>query len=348
MNKHIIREDTNRILNSGFDFNRLYGRTVLISGANGYVPAYFVHTFLGLNDEHNAGIRVIALCRNAARAQDRFTDYIGRNDFKLLIQDVCEPVNLEEEIHFFIHAAGPAGTNSRYIDTVNTFGANVFGAKNMLELAAHNPCEGFLLISSIDVYGDSEDGHRWLENESGFLDSLNIRNTYSCAKRAAETLCIAYKDKYSVPVTIVRPVQIIGPGPELNDGRLHIDFVSQIMSHNKIILKSDGSAVRSFLYITDAIIAMLLVMLNGESGEAYNISDVSGEASVLELAKKMSEACDREIPIEFDMTTRQNIEVTFALSVVISDSTKLIQLGWKPEVGLLEACSRMLDYYEAK
>lgn len=345
MNNVIIKNDVNEMINTHFEFNKLYGKTVLISGANGYVPAYFVHLFMGLNDANNAGIKVIALCRNEMRAKDRFAQYEGRDDLMLLIQDVSEPININEPIHYFVHAAGPAGVNKRYENLINTFDANVIGAKNILECAHKNPCEAFLMISSVDIYGASTEAKEWKEDDTGILDPLNIRNIYASAKRAAESLCLAYKEQYGIPVKIVRPVQIIGPGPELDDGRLHIDFISQILEKGKIILKSDGSAKRSFIYITDAIMAMLTVMFMGKAGEAYNVSTKNGEATVLELARIMAKVSGKDIPIEFDIQARNNIEVKAALPVVVSDAKKLEGLGWRAKKSVNTACKLMGEYY---
>jgi len=50
MMHNIIHDDIQKILSSPLPFEKLYGKTVIISGANGYVPAYFVYTFLALND----------------------------------------------------------------------------------------------------------------------------------------------------------------------------------------------------------------------------------------------------------------------------------------------------------
>lgn len=211
MNK-IIVEDVDEILFGTLPFEKIYGKTVLISGANGYVPSYFVHTFLALNESKNACMKVLALCRNESRAKERFSEYTGRDDFKLIIQDVCDPIDINETVHIFIHAASPAGIKKRHDDPVNTFLANVDGVKNMLNLAVKNPCQYFLFISSVDVYGKLENGERITEEKSGYLDPLNVRNAYSCGKRAAESLCKAYQVKYNLPVFIVRPFQIIGPG----------------------------------------------------------------------------------------------------------------------------------------
>lgn len=348
MNK-IIYEDAENIITEDLPYEKFYGKTVLISGANGYVPAYFIHAFIAMNDRKNAGMHILALCRNKDRAKERFSDYIGREDFEFIIQDVCNPISIDREIHIFIHAASPAGIKKRHEDPVNTFLSNVKGSENMLELARKNPCEYFLFLSSVDIYGQMNNADRLKEDMSGYLDPLNVRNAYSCGKRAAESLCKAYQVKYGLPVFIVRPFQIIGPGPELNDGRLHIDFISQIIKKEKIVLKSDGTAIRTFMYITDAINAMFYVMLLGVPGEAVNIVAESGEASVKELADMMAaHVADKHIDVIFDYGQRDAIEVTGALSVVTGDSSKLSSLGWKCRYSVTEGSARMMEYYGIK
>lgn len=345
MNNTIIDEDVKIVLDSDIEFERFYGKTVLISGANGYVPSYFAYTFMALNDTYDAGIKVIALCRNEIKAKERFAEFVERQDFEILVQDVRNPIETEEKIHFFIHAASPAGKKSRHDDPVNTFESNVLGLRNMLQVAIKNPCEAFLFLSSVDIYGDLPGQGRLCENQIGTVDLLNVRNAYSCGKRAAEIMSKAYQIEYELPVYIVRPFQIIGPGPDLTDGRLHIDFVSQILKSKKIVLKSDGSAVRSFMYITDAIKAMFVVMEKGNPGEAYNIVSESGEASVRELAEIFSSNAEADVEIEYDISQRTTIEVTEAKSIVIGDSTKLKNLGWSAQISLDEACKRMMNSY---
>jgi nucleoside-diphosphate-sugar epimerase len=162
-------------------------------------------------------------------------------------------------------------------------------------------------------------------------------------------MAVCYKEQYGLPVTIVRPSQVIGAGIALDDGRLHADYVNQILAAGKIVLKSDGSAKRTFVYITDAIIGMLTVMLNGEAGEAYNIMDENGEATVLELARLMASLVrSRDVAVVFDESLRGLPEVKHALSVVIGSSEKLRALGWQPQVSLETACERLLDYYGAR
>lgn len=346
MNK-IISEDAITAANSNYvPWEKLRNKTVLITGANGYVPSYFVHTLLNHNDLYGSNIRVIALCRNKEKAIRCFAEYLDRNDFILHIQDVCDPILIENEIHFFIHAASPAGYHIRHEKPADTYKANVIGCLNLLELSRKNPCEGFLLISSVDIYGHVTHLERLTETDYGYLDLLNSRNAYSLGKCAAEALSNTYHIQYDIPITIVRPFQILGIGLALDDGRLHIDFISQLLSQHKIVLRGDGSPKRSLMYITDAMTGILTVLLKGTQGEAYNVCDEKGEITVLELAELMlSLLADKNRCVEFDDSQRNTPAVRDALPCVLGDSAKLKKLGWLPQVSLTEGLRRVMQYY---
>lgn len=342
---NLVNNDACAIASAPLSWEKLKGKTILVSGATGYVPQFITHGILKRNDLFNDGIKIIALCRNQGKAAMRFSQYYGRTDFELIIQDVCEPVEYNGRIDYIIHAASPAGVIKSNENPVMTFDVNVIGSENLLKLAEKKGA-GFLFVSSVDVYGKNSGDMRFTEDYSGALDSLDIRNVYACAKRAAENLCICYSSQ-GVPVKIVRPTQIMGGGIDINDGRLHIDFISQIKNNRKIILKGDGTPLRSFIYITDAITGMLMVMLEGEPSQAYNICSEEAEASVLQLAQVMASCAEEgNVEISYNMSTRTtDASVKHAVSVVTASSEKLRGLGWKPAVSLKDACYKMMKYY---
>ena len=340
----ILEEDALTIAQTPINWQKFHNKTILIAGANGYVPQHFVHGFMMRNKISNEDIHVIALCRNENKARERFGEYFDREDFTLLIGDVLEEIKIEKKIDFIIDAASPAGVKTSNEDPVATFETNVFGCSNLLKLAQHHHAE-FLYLSSVDIYGRSHQ-ERFAEDETGILDSLDVRNVYAAAKRAAENLCVCYGQRGSV-CKIVRPGQIMGCGIALDDGRLHIDFISQMLKSDKIVLKGDGTPVRTFIYMTDAIAGMLYVMSEGENAQAYNICTEMGEASVLELAQTMAgQGKGKSIQVDFNRETRKNDPaVKHAVSRVCTSSDKLSSLGWSEQVSLEEACRRMMTYY---
>jgi nucleoside-diphosphate-sugar epimerase len=311
----IISQDCENIANAKLPWESLQGKTVLISGANGYVPAYFVYSLLTRNELFNSKIKVIALCRNEKKAKERFSEFLKRKDFNLLIQDACEPIRLKEPVHFFIAAASPAGMPESSAKPVDTFLTNVKGCYNILEFAKKNKDSKVLFLSSIDAnYG------------------LDI---YSNSKKSAEWLCQAYAKQYETDVKIARPVQIIGAGIDLNSSRLSSNFILQLLQTGKISLKTDGKAERAFIYISDAILGMFFVLLKGKSSEIYDICSEKGNASVLELAKLFAG----------NVAVKVGKQATKSPPSVTGNSAKLRKLGWKPSIDLSNGILRIKQFY---
>jgi hypothetical protein len=81
----IIEEDLALIAAADLPWHLLQKKTVLISGANGFLPAYMVEALLRRNDvENSLQVKVIALVRNQEKAFTRFASYHGRHDLDLL------------------------------------------------------------------------------------------------------------------------------------------------------------------------------------------------------------------------------------------------------------------------
>ena len=342
----IVRADGNEIaMSNGVDWEKLAGKTILVAGANGYVSQFFIHAFLSRNDKFASGIRVIALCRNKDKAQERYGEYKERSDFKIVYQDICDNVEMEEDIDFIIHAASPAGIKVTMDNPLAVFEANVIGMKYMAEIALKHHAR-MLYISSVDVYGHIPEIKRYEETDIGVINHMEARNIYAAAKRATESLCMCY-GKVGLDYVIVRPSQIMGPGISRDDERLHINMINQMLTTGKIILKGDGTPKRSFIYVTDAIIGMLCAMTKGKSQEVYNVCNEDAEATVRELAETISELISgRKECIEYDYIARaKDPAVKSVVSQVCISAKKLRKIGWKPKVGLADAGTRMIEYY---
>ena len=161
---------------------------------------------------------------------------------RLLVQDVCEPVALDEPIHFIVHAASQASPKYYGTDPVGTLSANVLGTYHLLNLAATHRVEAFLFFSSGEVYGQvAPERIPIRETDYGYLDPTDVRSCYGESKRMGETMCVAWAHQFGVPAKIVRPFHTYGPGMRLDDGRVFADFVADIVHDRDIVLKSDGA-----------------------------------------------------------------------------------------------------------
>lgn len=342
----IISEDLAKIAGSPLPWERLFGKTVLITGANGFVPAYLVETLLYLNETVHADIRVVALVRNPEKAMRRLGHLADRPDISMVVQDVCDEYS-GERADFIIHAASQASPRFYGQDPVGTFESNVLGTRRMLDVARRSGSEGFLFFSSGEIYGRVEKPEIPVrETDYGYLDPLNVRSCYGEGKRAGETLCACWRAQYGIPIKIVRLSHTYGPGMDLSDGRIFADFVADLVARRDILMKSDGSTRRPFCYLADATAAFFTVLLRGEAGEAYNVgSDV--ETSVLELAEMLT----RLFPERNSRVVRQERSSgdPYIPSVVAGghfDLSRVRALGWEPTTGIEEGFRRTVLSYE--
>jgi thioester reductase-like protein len=88
MRNHIIEQDLDFIVSANLPWEDLSHKTVLISGAAGFLPSYMVETLAFLNQTKHLNIRIIALVRHISKANARFAHLLGKSYLQLLEQDV--------------------------------------------------------------------------------------------------------------------------------------------------------------------------------------------------------------------------------------------------------------------
>jgi nucleoside-diphosphate-sugar epimerase len=345
----IVEEDMARIVAHDLPWRVFANKTVLVSGANGFLPAYLVETLLYLNEvDRSMNCRLIGLVRNREKACVRFAHFLDRPDFAMVIQDVTAPAAIPVPVDFIIHAASQASPKYYGIDPVGTLAANSLGTYNLLSFARDCRAEGFLFISSGDVYGQVPESQiPTREDCYGALDPTLVRSCYGESKRMGETMCAAFDHQFGVPTRIVRPTHTYGPGLALDDGRVFADFVANLVRHEDIVLKSDGSARRAFCYLADAALGFFTVLLKGERGQAYNVGNEACEASVAELAQMLVDLFpERGLQLRFENKRPPAGYLQSTASRGSLDTGKLRKLGWRPTVGLEEGFRRTVMSFE--
>lgn len=344
----IVQEDIEYIVNHSLDWNVLSNSTILISGASGFLPAYIVETLLYLNEKQNKNIKIIALVRNKEKALKRFEHHKNRKDLEFLVQDVCEPINIdpEEKIDYIIHAASNASPKFYGTDPVGTINANVIGTINLLKLAKEKSSKGFLFFSSGEVYGEVKENQiPTKENDYGYIDLTNVRSCYAESKRIGENICVSWNHQYGIPVKIIRPFHTYGPGMDLNDGRVFADFVSDIINNRNIVMKSDGCNTRAFCYLSDFIVGMFLVLLKGKNSEAYNVG-FNKETSIIGLAKMLVNLFpEKNLKVIMNDSDRAKEYLKSTVSRTCPNISKIKFLGWEPKIETEEGFKRTVLSY---
>ena len=294
--------------------------------------------------------RVIGLARNREKARRRFAHLLDRQDFAIVIQDVTAPATVPVPCDFIIHGASQASPKYYGSDPVGTLAANSLGTYNLLSFARDCRSEGFLFMSSGDVYGEVDPANIPNgENAYGYLDPTLVRSCYGESKRMGETMCAAFNHQFGVPTKIVRPGHTYGPGFALDDGRVFADFVANIVRREDIVMKSDGSARRAFCYLADAVLAFFTVLLKGERGQAYNVGNESCEISVGELAKLLVNLFpERGLSARFDTRPAPAGYIQSTSHRGSLDTSKLRGLGWRPTTNLADGFKRTVMSFEEK
>jgi UDP-glucuronate decarboxylase len=343
----VVQADLDRILEAGLPWERFAGRTVLVTGAAGFLAAYMVETLLRLNDTRGlAPVRVLALVRREAAARERFRRHLGRPDLDLLIQDVCAPLEPEGPVDYLVHAASAATPAAFGRDPLGTFDANVLATRALLRLAERKAAQGFLFLSSGEVYGRGNDTviptH---EDAFGHLDPAQVRACYGEGKRAGETLCAIFAAAGAVPATMARIFHTYGPGMPLGDGRSFSDFVADVLAGRDLVLRSDGSASRAFCYLADTVEGLFTILLAGVPGQAYNVGNDRAELSVGALAELLA---GLEPGAGLRVRREAQADPHYLQSPIrrgCPDVSRLRGLGWAPRTAPREGFRRTLESF---
>ena len=254
--KKTVFSDIKEITNTNVDWNRFNGKTVLITGAGGFIGYYLVLTFLARNDFYNNNIKLLAFVRNRERAEKKFGVLLERDDIELVVADVTNKIECERA-DFIIHAASQASNIQFETDPVGTINANLSGTSNILDFALESKSESVLVVSSLKVYGALHNGKNSIsEDDIGYIDFTSYKNCYAVGKRASETLAASYCKQFGLNVKIARPSYIYGAS-SLTDDRVWAQFIANVVRHENILLKSNGAANRSFCYVTDTVSALI-------------------------------------------------------------------------------------------
>lgn len=345
-----VYKDLYEIATSPFiDWEKLKGKTILITGAGGFIGCHLAMALMVRNDLFGDDISIMAHVRNKERAYAKYGDMLKRFDLSLNVSDVTKFINATG-MDFIIHAASQASNIQFENDPVGTIKANLSGTENVLELAKDNNSTA-LIVSSLKVYGALRTGKdRIFEDDIGVIDHTSYKNCYAIGKRASETLAASYVKQYGMPVKIARPSYIYGAS-SLEDDRVWAQFIANIVRKQDILLKSAGAPLRSFCYVTDTCTALLKIMLDGENATPYNIANPASDVTIRGFAKAACEVFpERDMHLAFankeDEAEPVRDTSPDAPTPEILDSTRLLSLGWQPKVGLHEGIKRAVGILE--
>ena len=323
----------------------LKNSTVFVTGATGLLGSQIVWALVYMNRMKNCNIQIVAMARNEEKVKKVFGNLTKGSDLTIYYGDINEAITYSGKVDYIIH--GASATASRYFVThpAETIQTALKGTEHILTFAEKKAIKSMVYLSSLEVYGTTDrEKQKICETDYGYLDPMSIRSSYSEGKRMAECMCAAYASEYEVPVKVARLSQTFGAGVEYQDGRVFAEFARCAVEKKDIVLHTQGNTIRSYCYTKDAISGILYILLKGQNGEAYNVTNMDTAVSIREMAKLVCDLYPKngiqvKIEIPEDVTSfGYNPEMVIRL-----DASKLQELGWKPTVGLREMFERMIE-----
>lgn len=129
-------------------------------------------------------------------------------------------------------------------------------------------------------------------------------------------------------MTIARLCHTYGPGFTESDNRVFAQFFRNVLRGEDIVLKSRGEQYRSWLYVVDSAHALLHLLLHGESAQAYNVADATGNITIRQLAEQVAAWAKRKVVFDIPATADQGN--TTPVTRATFDTSKIERTGWKP------------------
>ena len=339
---HPLANDLDHILqHTASLWDELRGKRIFMTGGTGFFGCWLLESFAWANDKLGLQASAWVLTRDPEAFRLKAPHLANHPAIRFHVGDVRSFEFPVGEFSHIIHAATETNVKLDNPSPLLTFDSNVEGTKHTLEFARAAGVHKFLLTSSGAVYGKQPSEITHIpENYTGAPETVDTLAAYGHGKRAAEFLCAAYAERYSIEAKLARCFAFVGPYLPLNSGFAVGNFIRDAMQGGPIHIHGDGTPYRSYLYAADLAIWLWTILFQGKSCRPYNVGS-EADLTVKDLARTVAHAYPRvEVQI-----ARQPTPGKPADRYVPSTKRAQVELGLRAIIGLPDAIKRTVDWH---
>lgn len=311
-------------------------KNVFITGCTGFLGGYLSEALI------KSGANVVGLVRdylpNANLFREKSLSKMSIVNGSLENLETIERVLGEYEIDTVFHLAAQAIVGVANRNPLSTFQANILGTWNILEACRRSPLIKRIIVASSDkAYGD--------QKELPYDESMPLqgKHPYDVSKSCADLIAQSYYYTYGLPLCITRCGNLYGGG-DLNFNRIIPQTIKSIIQNEPPVIRSDGSFVRDYFYVEDAVQAYLLLAEKMEElqlfGEAFNFSNEL-PLTVLELVNEIIRLMNSELK---PVTLNQGSNEIKHQYLSAQKARNLLQ--WKPAFAMEEGLKKTIAWYQ--
>lgn len=308
---------------------------VLVTGGAGFIGSNFVRMVAGGNFKEISSVQVLDKLTYAGVIEN-LKDVSTIPSYDFTQGDICDPElvgDLINDVDAVINFAAESHVDRSISGAADFVQTNIVGVQVLLDaIKVSGRKIRFLQVSTDEVYGSIGEGS-WTEDFPVLPNS-----PYSASKASGELLARSYNKTHGIDVVITRCSNNYGTHhfPE----KLIPLFITNLLEGKKVPVYGTGENVRDWLHVDDHCRGIYSVLMNGRSGEVYNIGG-GRELTNIEITSLILEAMRAdESSIEY-VEDRKGHDLRYSV-----DWTKINrELGYEPKVKFEDGLKETIEWY---